>query len=94
MPSSGRDRLTAGMYLPMNPAEPLSRLETALRKVTATAPLAARLREGELMQLVSDGPFEARIASAIAARLLSPAEAEDLLAAERARLEALKVDAF
>jgi len=94
VPSSGRDRLTAGMYLPMNPAEPLSRLETALRKVTATAPLAARLREGELMQLVSDGPFEARIASAIAARLLSPAEAEDLLAAERARLEALKVDAF
>ena len=38
--SSGRDRLTAGIYLPMDPAEPLSRLETALRKVTNTSPLA------------------------------------------------------
>ena len=92
--SSGRDRLTAGIYLPMDPAEPLSRLETALRKVTNTAPLVDRLREGERMKLVTEGPLDERIASAVAARLLSPTEAEDLLAAERARLEALRVDEF
>lgn len=92
--SSGRDRLTAGIYLPMDPAEPLSRLETALRKVTNTSPLADRLREGERMRLVTEGPLDERIASAVAARLLSSTEAEDLLAAERARLEALRVDEF
>ncbi len=93
VPSSGRDRLTAGIYMPMNPDEPLSRLETALRKVTTTAPLAARLREGELMRLVGEGPFEERVRSAVAARLLSASEAEDLMEAERARREALMVDA-
>ncbi len=93
VPSSGRDRLTAGIFLPTDPEEPLSRLETALRKVTATAPLVAKLREGELMDLVADGPFEDRVESAVAARLMSPAEAEELLAAEQARLEALRVDA-
>jgi acyl-CoA dehydrogenase len=93
VPSAGRDRLTAGIYLPTDPAEPLSRLETALRKAAATAPLAAKLRDGELMDLVTEGPFEARVESAVAARLMSPEEAEDLLAAERARLESLQVDA-
>jgi hypothetical protein len=43
---------------------------------------------------VTEGPLDERIASAVAARLLSSTEAEDLLAAERARLEALRVDEF
>lgn len=85
--------MTAGIYLPSDPAEPLARLETALRKVTATAPLAAKLREGELMDLVAAGPFDARVESAVTARLLTSEEAQDLLAAERARLETLGVDA-
>jgi hypothetical protein len=46
------------------------------------------------MRLVTEGPLDERIASAVAARLLSSTEAEDLLAAERARLEALRVDEF
>ena len=78
----------------MDPSEPLSRLETALRKVTMTVPLAAKLVEGERMRLVMEGPFDKRVESAVAARLLSPSEAEDLLAAEKARLEVLRVDAF
>jgi len=94
VPSTGRDRLTAGIYMPTEAAEPLSRLETALRKVTATAPLAAKLREGELMDLVAEGPFDARVESAVTARLMSPEEAQDLITAERARLEALRVDAY
>ena len=55
--------------------------------------LSAKLTEGGRMHLVGEGPFEARVESAVAARLLSPTEAEDLLAAERSRLEVLRVDA-
>jgi len=94
VPSAARDRLTTGIYLPPDRTEPLSRVETALRKVTTTAPLAAKLREGEQMDLVSAGPFDAQVESAVTARLLTAAEAEELVAAERARLEALRVDAF
>lgn len=94
VPSTGRDRLTAGIYISPDPTEPLSRLETALRRVATTAPLAAKLREGEKMDLVCEGPFDARVESAVAARLMTAAEAEELLTAERARLEALRVDAF
>jgi acyl-CoA dehydrogenase len=93
VPSTGRDRLTAGIYVPVELGEPIARLEAAFSKVTMTAPLAERIREGGRVDLVAGGVFEDRVQSAVAARVLTPAEAEDLLAAERARREVLKVDA-
>lgn len=92
VPSTGRDRLTAGIYIPVDSSEPLARLEAAFGKVTMTAPLSERIREGGRMDLVRGGPFEDRVQSAVDARVLTPAESEDLLAAERARREVLKVD--
>lgn len=93
VPSSARDRLTAGIYLPVANDEPLVRLETALGKVAMTAQLEDKLREGSRMELLGEGPFEQRIEAAVQSKLLTPSEAEELFAAEHARREALRVDA-
>ena len=93
VPSTGRDRLTAGIYVPVERDEPIARLEAAFGRVTMTAPLDERIREGGRVDLIPEGAFDERVQSAVDARVLTPAEAEDLLAAERARREVLRVDA-
>lgn len=94
VPSTGRDRIAAGIYLPSDPGEPLARLEAALGKVTMTAPLASKLREGTRRELVPEGPFQQRLEMAVAARVLTRAEADELRYAEKARRDALAVDDF
>lgn len=94
VPSTARDRLTTGIYQPLNQAEPLARLEAALGKLSMTAGLEAKLRAGAEMDLLGEGRFDERIEAAVTARLLTPAEADELLAAESARREALAVDEF
>lgn len=94
VPSTARDRLTAGIFYPPGKDEPFSRLEAALGKVSMTAALEAKLKAGSEMELLGEGRFEDRIAAAVAARLLSAAEADELQAAEAARREALRVDEF
>jgi acyl-CoA dehydrogenase len=49
-PSPLRDRLTAGLFIPSDPQEPLARLEDALRKVIAAEPLERKLKKGGLDQ--------------------------------------------
>ena len=75
VPSTGRDRLTAGIYLPGGGEEPFARLEAALGKVSMTASLSEKLREGARMELVGTGPFEQRLEVAVASRVLTPAPA-------------------
>lgn len=94
VPSTARDRLTAGIYHPLAKDDPLARLEAALGKLSMTAGLEARLHAGAAMDLLGDGQYPQRIAAAVAARVLTPAEGDELLAAEAARREALQVDAF
>jgi acyl-CoA dehydrogenase len=94
VPSTGRDKLTAGIYLPGGSEEPLARLETALGKVSMTASLAEKLREGARMELVGTGPFQQRLEAAVESRVLTPAEADELRYAEQARQRVLLVDAM
>ena len=94
VPSTGRDRIAAGIHIPSDPDEPLAKLEAALGKVTMTSPLASKLREGTRRELVPEGPFEQRLEMAVVARVLTRAEADELRYAEKARREALEVDAF
>jgi acyl-CoA dehydrogenase len=94
VPSTARDRLTAGIFQPLAKDEPLVRLEAALGKLAMTAELEAKLRAGSELELLGAGRFESRIERAVATRLLSPAEGDELLAAEAARREALRVDEF
>lgn len=94
VPSSGRDRLTSGIFLPQAADEPLTVLEAAMGKVSMTAALEAKLRQGAEMQLLGEGPFERRLDAAVSAKLLSPAEADELRSAERARRAALVADEY
>ena len=45
-PSAARDRLTAGIFLPMDAGEPLRQLEETLRKVIAAEPVERKLWAG------------------------------------------------
>ncbi|BDU77885.1 acyl-CoA dehydrogenase [Mesoterricola sediminis] len=62
-PSSVRDRLTAGAFVPMDPREPIGRLEDALRKVIAAEPLERRVAlsgpEREILRQAEEARREA-----------------------------------
>ncbi len=96
VPSSARDRLTAGMYLQSEPQadDPLGRLERALRLVMQAKPTMRKLRDGARVQLVRGDTVLAQLQSAVAAGVVSDDEAQVLSAAERARDHALKVECF
>lgn len=93
-PTSQRDRLTAGMFLPLDPDAQLWRLEDALVRTARTAPLERKLRDGRRMRLVSGGSLDEQLDSAVENRVLVKGEAEELAAADRARRLVLAVDDF
>ncbi len=94
VPSSTRDRLTAGVHVPTDPAEPLAALERALDQVIATTPLQRKLKAARDVRLIEGASFDERLASALAAGVLDRAQADALRAAESARIEALAVDEY
>ncbi len=94
VPSTSRDRLTAGVWLPPGTDEPLARLEEALAKVVDTKPLHRKLRAALDVNLISGATLAERLDSAVAAQVLTRDEAERLRAAERVRASVLAVDEF
>ena len=89
-PSEARDRLTLGVYVPADLAEPMGRLEDALRKTIAAEAVEKKLRSG-----ASNGNDEmARISAAVKQGVISEDEAGVLLDAIAARKEVIKVDDF
>lgn len=82
-PGPQRDRVTAGMYIPADPEEPLAKLERAFLLVRDAAPILRRISKARL------SPDEA-----LAAGLVTPDEAEILRAAAAARADVLQVDSF
>jgi acyl-CoA dehydrogenase len=97
-PSTTRDRLTAGLYLPdaqqyrLN--EPMSRLEYALDCVIEAEPaekiLRKAVRDGKLGAL----PREQQIRQALDLNLVDSEQAHALSTADAARREAIMVDDF
>ncbi|MBE9179573.1 acyl-CoA dehydrogenase [Oculatella sp. LEGE 06141] len=94
VPGAGRDRLTAGIYLPSHPDEALGRLEHALNlSVQAESILKtikAASRTGQLPQAKPDQLIEV----ALTAGIITQEEATLARAAEFARNDAIQVDAF
>ncbi|KPJ90320.1 MAG: acyl-CoA dehydrogenase [Gammaproteobacteria bacterium SG8_11] len=97
-PSTARDRLTAGVYLPdaeqYRLTEPMSRLEYALHCVIAAEAaektLRKALREGKL----SAPNREQQIRQAVDLNIFNSEEAHLLATADAARREAIMVDDF
>ena len=89
-----RDRLTSGIFIG-NENDPVGRVEHAFNLVLATRDIAKKLKiaikEGKLE---TSREFPETVATAVAAGILSQQEADDLLAAEDARLDAIQVDDY
>jgi acyl-CoA dehydrogenase len=94
VPSSSRDRLSAGMYVPSDPRDPLSRLEHALDLVIRSTPALRKLRDAEKISLIRGETVSEQLECAFAAGVLDGEEAQLLREAELARHEVLRVDEF
>ncbi|WP_020678044.1 acyl-CoA dehydrogenase [Geopsychrobacter electrodiphilus] len=92
-PGATRDRLTHGIFVPLELNEPLGRIEDALPKVIAAEAAEKKIRQGynrgELPR-----QNEPNLAAATAAGIISAAEQELIIAAEAARREVIRVDDF
>jgi acyl-CoA dehydrogenase len=93
-PGSDRDRLTHGIHIPTDPEQALGRLEQAsqlsyqaeaILKTIKTASQTGKLPQGNPAQLIEP---------ALAAGVISTAEADLLHAADLARTDTIQVDAF
>jgi acyl-CoA dehydrogenase len=93
-PSAARDRLTSGAFVPMDPREPVGRLEDALRKALAAEPAERKLAEACARGLLAPAPEEELPGRGERAGILSASEAEAVLGALAARREATRVDDF
>ncbi|HYN22753.1 MAG TPA: acyl-CoA dehydrogenase [Thermoanaerobaculia bacterium] len=93
-PCEQRDRLTAGLFLPAEAAEPLARLERAFALVTQTAPSLEKIARASKQKILPRRPPEELIDDAEAAGVVSGGEAAILRQGATARAEALQVDSF
>ena len=93
-PSPARDRLTAGLFIPAGPDEPLGRLEDALLKVVAAEPVEQKLRDAVKAGQLKAGPDEALLAAGVEGGLITGDEADTVRQALDARREVVRVDDF
>jgi acyl-CoA dehydrogenase len=93
-PSATRDRLTAGMYLPLAEQDIVRMIESAVEATLAAEPTEARIREAHKAGRLHLKVGEDQAAAALAANLIT---AEELTVVRRARQlvdEVIRVDDF
>jgi acyl-CoA dehydrogenase len=93
-PSAVRDRLTAGIYTPLDPGEPLGRLEDALQKVIAAETVEKKLRDAVKGKLISSGSDEQMLQEGVQTGVITAGEAGIVAAGNAARREVIRVDDF
>ncbi len=94
-PGQIRNRLTDGIFTPLNENEPLAKLELAFRKSVETEPLEKKLSQAQKDGIIM--PAVRRIdllESAKTAGVLTDGEYRKLIAADAIRREVIMVDAF
>ncbi len=93
-PGEQRDRLTAGVFVPRDPEEPLAVLERAFEAAAEAEPFLARVRKAQKAGELPAGPPEAVLADALAAGVLDEAETGAVRRAADLRREVVRVDEF
>ena len=93
-PSALRDRLTAGIYLPTSTEEALGRIDDALPKVVAAEAVEKKLRTARKEKKIFAADDAEALSEAVAAGVVSRAEADLVEAANAARREVIRVDDF
>jgi acyl-CoA dehydrogenase len=95
VPSATRDRLAWGIYRTLEPGNPLGLLQEALELSVAAEPLEKRIRvEGVKTGLVTALELPGQIEQALAAGLITAAEATMLREYDRKVMEIIDVDDF
>jgi acyl-CoA dehydrogenase len=95
VPGDQRERLMAGMFVPADPEEALGRLERALNLVYLAESVEHKIKDAiRSKKLPRKLPSDQLVAQAIAAGVISGAEAALLGDANDARNDAIQVDAF
>ncbi len=93
-PSSARDRLTSGLFLPGSSTEPLGRLEDALHKVIAAEPVEKKLRDAVRAGKLKEQRDARLLEEGARGGVVTGAEAEIVRRALAARAEVVRVDDF
>jgi acyl-CoA dehydrogenase len=94
-PSALRDRLTQYCYYNKQSTDPIMRVEDAMLKMLAAEPLEKKLQEAiRSGVLPANDSLQQTVEAALKSTVLTAEEAELVLAAERARLDAIAVDDF
>ena len=93
-PSATRDRLTAGMYLPQDEADPIGCLEAALTATMAAEPIEARIRKAHHTGAISGNTGEELERAALAEGIITTEEHTQLRRTARLRDEVIRVDDF
>jgi acyl-CoA dehydrogenase len=93
-PSASRDRLTAGMYLPKDEADPIGCLEAALVETLKAEPAEARIRAAAKDGRIAAMTPDLLIAAARDAGVISADEFAAMERVGRLRAEVIRVDDF
>lgn len=93
-PSQGRDRLTAGIYLPSEEQQALGRLEQAFTLVHQADPILKTIKAAVRNRQLAPGKPEQVGQAAYEAGLINETEWALVQEAERLRNDAIQVDAF
>ncbi len=93
-PSATRDRLTSGIFLTEDEKDPMGRIEYALKKVLKAEDCERKLRDAIRIGLINSLDYESAIAEAVKQKIIAETEADKIITAYRATLNATRVDEF
>ncbi|VAW69455.1 Acyl-CoA dehydrogenase [hydrothermal vent metagenome] len=93
-PSATRDRLTPDIHITDDPQDSAGRLEHALKKVIEAQDAERKLRDAIRIGLISSQDYDAAVNEAIQQSIIDQDEADKILSAHQATLNAISVDEF
>jgi acyl-CoA dehydrogenase len=93
-PGPARDRLTAGVYIPKDPNEPIAALEAGLRAVIAAEPIGAKIRAAREQGKISASFADQIVDEAVAKGVITAAEKAAMERAKVLRRQVIMVDDF
>ncbi len=93
-PSATRDRLTKGIFFTDDPDDAMGRLENALNVVLDAEAAERKLRDAIRIGLINAKDYPSAVDDAISQNIINKEEADKILAAHQATLNAISVDEF
>jgi alkylation response protein AidB-like acyl-CoA dehydrogenase len=90
-----RDRLTEGAFVGQTSDDPTGKIEVAFKAFLATANIGKTIAKAvKAGKLAAERELSDTVATAVAAGIITQAEADEYLAAEALRLDAMQVDEY